>query len=63
MDKRIDILGKIIGDKNDTFNEQNKLSNEDYKILLDAEKFLRKSGFESIKEFEDVISKIAYILK
>lgn len=43
--------------------KESKLSDKDYKILLDAEKFLRKSGFESIKEFEDVISKIAYILK
>lgn len=43
--------------------EANKLSEKDYKILLDAEKFLRENDFSSIKEFEDVISKIAYILK
>lgn len=58
MEKRSDAPDKKLWDR-----KENTLSNKDYKILLDAEKFLRKSGFESIKEFEDVISKIAYILK
>lgn len=43
-------------------NEDN-LADKDYKVLLEAEKFLRTNRYPLIKEFEDIISKITYMLE
>ncbi|CAH2213228.1 hypothetical protein [Tepidibacter aestuarii] len=47
-------------DKIDKEFEEN-ITEKDLKVMLIAERFLRENGFALMKEFEDVVTKIACI--
>ena len=52
-------MGVRTNDTNKVFEE--KITEKDLKVMFIAEKFLRENGFVIMKEFEDVVSKIACI--
>ncbi|MEJ8553071.1 hypothetical protein [Tepidibacter sp. Z1-5] len=52
-------MGRRINEINKESEEE--ITEKDLKVMLIAEKFLRENGFALMKEFEDVVTKIALI--